>query len=129
MRISDWSSDVCSSDLKGACGSVRGEVPQHVLEDAAVEEIFQLVDGIDPAAGGEPLGLAVGAGEGDLDILARADVADAVDREGFRAVELERLKRHALGDLPEAHTPTAIGRQPCRESDCQYDWHTVIHEP
>src|SRR3546814_11490631 len=85
MRISDWSSDVCSSDLKGACGSVRGEVPQHVLEDAAVAEIFQLVDGIDPAAGGEPLGLAVGAGEGDLDILARADVADAVDREGFRA--------------------------------------------
>src|SRR3546814_4710218 len=99
MRISDWSSDVCSSDLKGACGSVRGEVPQHVLEDAAVEEIFQLVDGIDPAAGGEPLGLAVGAGEGDLDILARADVADAVDREGFRAVELERLTRHAFGEL------------------------------
>src|SRR3546814_11331680 len=67
MRISDWSSDVCSSDL------------------------------------GEPLGLAVGAGEGDLDILARADVADAVDREGFRAVELERLTRHAFGELQREH--------------------------
>jgi hypothetical protein len=26
------------------------ELPQHVGEDAAVEEIFELVDGIDPAA-------------------------------------------------------------------------------
>jgi hypothetical protein len=52
-----------------------GEVAQHVLQDAAVEEIFQLVDRIDPAAGLEGLGLAVGAGERDLDVLTRAEAS------------------------------------------------------
>ena len=40
------------------------QLAQDVLQDAAVEEIFEFVDGIDPAAGLELLGRAVGADEG-----------------------------------------------------------------
>src|SRR3546814_16415778 len=36
MRISDWSSDVCSSDLRHACRARHGRHLQHPCGDAAV---------------------------------------------------------------------------------------------
>src|SRR3546814_5688312 len=37
MRISDWSSDVCSSDLgKSECTSIAGEPPGHLVHKPAV---------------------------------------------------------------------------------------------
>src|SRR5688572_5018797 len=75
------------------------EFPQHILEDAAVEEIFQFVDGIDAAAGEEGFGAAVGAGEFDLNLLTRAEAADAGNGEGFVALEAERFAGHAVREL------------------------------
>src|SRR3546814_2131732 len=46
MRISDWSSDVCSSDL------VRPRAPDHQRIAAHGEHFFAVVGGLDP--GGEP---------------------------------------------------------------------------
>ncbi len=57
-----------------------GEVAQHVLQDAAVEEIFQLVDGIDAAAGLEGSVLPSARVSVDLDVLTRAQAGDAGDR-------------------------------------------------
>src|SRR3546814_4508370 len=47
MRISDWSSDVCSSDLRGAVGGDHF----HLIRDA---ELFQHIGGV---AKGGPIGL------------------------------------------------------------------------
>src|SRR3546814_2612181 len=33
MRISDWSSDVCSSDLQFSCGGDRAASGQHVIHE------------------------------------------------------------------------------------------------
>ena len=41
------------------------------MQDPAVEEVFELVGGIDPAQRGEGEGLAVGPGHLDLHVLAR----------------------------------------------------------
>ena len=38
------------------------QISQHIMQDAAVQEIFQLVDGIDAAACFEALNRSVGAG-------------------------------------------------------------------
>jgi hypothetical protein len=62
-------------------------------QDAAVEEIFELVDGIDPAARFErELGRSVGAGDVDGDHLARAQAGDILDRDRLVPVEAERLR-------------------------------------
>src|SRR6186713_2509480 len=84
--------------------SSGGQLAQNILQDAAVEEIFQLVDGVDPATGQEGLGRAVGAGEDHLDILARADLRDVLDGEALRSVQAERLARDAFGELKRQHT-------------------------
>src|SRR3546814_644789 len=139
MRISDWSSDVCSSDLAaldeariqkesgtrvkpgvtGGCqqwpehprlcdfaaflrrkrapsswreppfpsacvGRSGGQLAQHILKDAAVQEVIQFVDGIDAAERGEVEGRAVGALHDHLDILAGLQAGDILDGEGDR---------------------------------------------
>src|SRR3546814_20886502 len=53
MRISDWSSDVCSSDLQGARAAARGEAHRHLVRrfrarDAGVIDLAT-VDGRDLA--------------------------------------------------------------------------------
>src|SRR3546814_4681864 len=89
MRISDWSSDVCSSDLLGALpheagdtGGVADHVPAVVVELAADEEVA-----------GEHLLL-------DDDLLAALEVDDVLHRDD---------------DLVDAQ----IGRASCRERVCQ----------
>src|SRR3546814_9601954 len=39
MRISDWSSDVCSSDLLVSRNDVEAEVPHHLDEEALVRHV------------------------------------------------------------------------------------------
>src|SRR3546814_13732796 len=60
MRISDWSSDVCSSDLAVDAGEGRAEFGLDRVQRRAVEQAF--------------------AAPGDLDIIARRrDMLDLVD--------------------------------------------------
>src|SRR3546814_8559237 len=58
MRISDWSSDVCSSDLKGACA--LNLLEEHRRDDLIVEEggaaVGDLVLQRDPQMPGDRLG-------------------------------------------------------------------------
>ena len=68
----------------------RARLAQHVLEDAAAAEIFQLVGGIDPDPGREAEARPVGAGDLDRDLLARGELGDAEDGERLGAVELRR---------------------------------------
>src|SRR3546814_5246390 len=59
MRISDWSSDVCSSDLPEAAAELQ-----------------------DGAAVPSPAGCPVGRGEGEVDPLAHGEAIDALQQQG-----------------------------------------------
>src|SRR3546814_17950658 len=103
MRISDWSSDVCSSDLTLCVGDAAS-----AAEEVGIERRVVLVRLVDVAAGG--------VGLPDLD-----------QRVGLRA---PRLVEHAAGDgdalanglsggLPGWRPFIAeIGRASCRERVC-----------
>src|SRR3546814_2842254 len=41
MRISDWSSDVCSSDLTGYAGGIKGVTAAKVLEGRFPERVLE----------------------------------------------------------------------------------------
>src|SRR3546814_18398696 len=108
MRISDWSSDVCSSDLE----ILVVEEKRQILEYALKEELYNWRDDVRPKvygkfneknnAGGEwsvPRGqwLLPASGELSPALIARA-IAKRLDK----------------ADLPE------IGRASCRERVCPY---------
>src|SRR5690606_20200325 len=75
------------------------ELPQHVVEDAAVHIIFDLVRRIDAAERVEREGRAVGARNIDGYALTRLEVRDAGDREDIVARQTERLARLAVLEL------------------------------
>src|SRR3546814_9132657 len=82
MRISDWSSDVCSSDLHGPL------LVLHLLHDPLVHQAVQAL-GEDVAGDAEALGElleAAGADEGRADDHRRPPVAEDVDGARHRAV-------------------------------------------
>src|SRR3546814_1505446 len=97
MRISDWSSDVCSSDLLGAVGGDVVEMPRAIG--------LALVP--------RPLGR-------------ERDEFPAPVENAARAVMLEEERRVALDLLPLEHAgdrdavDRQIGRASCRERVCQY---------
>src|SRR3546814_7349422 len=97
MRISDWSSDVCSSDLRFRSGGrqLRAQLVERGEEVPAAERLR----GHD---GGGPAVL-----EGPRDLPGRREGADAdSDRPDLGGGE--------GGDEPQ------IGRASCRERVCQY---------
>src|SRR3546814_2437388 len=114
MRISDWSSDVCSSDLKADVALDPGPVAiarrilavaGHYL--AAFRALFQ--DDVDDA------GKSVRA------VLCRGTVAQHLD--AFDGADRDRADVHALGalaDLAERQHQREIGRASCRARGCQY---------
>src|SRR3546814_11551569 len=99
MRISDWSSDVCSSDLKDDLRRfdpmLRG---QHALEVAA-----------------ERIGIAVRFAQRRRGSLqrTRAWVVRVLVRS-----QLDQARRSIAP--PQRHQVMQIGRASCRESVCQY---------
>src|SRR3546814_11565039 len=112
MRISDWSSDVCSSDL-------RGEAPRVI---APVER-----------AGAEENSIGEGAREGAqrrFDVAVRKhheDLAFAVRNdlvEGEAAVALHRAPLAEREHAAEPHVGGTVGREigraSCRERVCPY---------
>src|SRR3546814_19208584 len=99
MRISDWSSDVCSSDLDNDNGR----------DDQSVDGLlYGLGIGYDIAVGGAVLGV-----EAELtDSTAKSDRHSYVDDFGFGRVDAGR--DIYVGARAE------IGRASCRERGCQY---------
>src|SRR3546814_17479029 len=99
MRISDWSSDVCSSDLGGELG-LQAALP---FDARNIAMLLERQEGV-PAA--------------DIDVVKggvddRAIVEDRADlpRDGLALLE-RRTRRQLIFDL-------AIGRASCRERVCQ----------
>src|SRR3546814_12317449 len=110
MRISDWSSDVCSSDLLEGAGGDFGAGLGHADDDGlapAAMAAFQRLThdlGITYALEG-----IIGAAISQLDNM----IDDVFNLVGINEVRHAELARHgfALGE---------IGRASCRERVCQY---------
>src|SRR3546814_2802669 len=96
MRISDWSSDVCSSDL-------------------TIEEAYEVSDAI---AGGDPAAIRDELGDLLLQVVFHSQIATDDGLFGFDDVanaisdKMERRHPHIFGN--------EIGRTSCRERVCQY---------
>src|SRR3546814_11891666 len=104
MRISDWSSDVCSSDL------ILIEVRKGNARRAAAAG--QVVDEL--VAHGIDVGGQVGAHIGEAAFIGRFALRIGITAAQIEldAVEIE------LGD--ELRVDQQIGRESCRERVCQY---------
>src|SRR3546814_6874937 len=102
MRISDWSSDVCSSDLDAVYDAVFARAG--MLRVYSLEELFDAAETLShyAAAGGEDAGearLAMVTNGGGLGVLA----TDALVDEGGKLAELAPETIAAL-DRSEEHT-------------------------
>src|SRR3546814_10962360 len=100
MRISDWSSDVCSSDLRARLAhpgeaAVAAEHPLHVARNLELAGRHAVHGGDAPAQHG--------------DLLQLADAGEALHQR-IEVLDLVRL------DVDEVE----IGRASCRERVCQY---------
>src|SRR3546814_7793826 len=110
MRISDWSSDVCSSDLPRSRAVARGE--QHLLP----EQGRAAVRGIDPPA------CLDGAFPAEIIKASLRDTADA--RTGQRD-----LRRHLRGGARDFDGAAWTGQDRCRcggkdKRQCRSEEHT-----
>src|SRR3546814_20609921 len=110
MRISDWSSDVCSSDLL-----IWGDA---FLSPGGPEEVRAIVSGLD-LEDGEVLDIGCGTG-GPAIVLARDKGArvNAVDIEP-RLLERERCFAEKAG-VADRVAFRPLGSESCRERVCWY---------
>src|SRR3546814_10939922 len=93
MRISDWSSDVCSSDLSGAVALDR------LAEDPSIHLL--LTDVVMPEMTGPELALAARDVRPGLSVMFTTGYAGSVEDAGGRGAEL-------LGTTPILHKPFPI---------------------
>src|SRR3546814_1451689 len=101
MRIRDWSSDVCSSDLIGPAIAA-------VLSDTQVIEIMVNPDGV----------LRLDRlGEGRVDTGNRLEAAEA---ERIIRLVASHVRAEVHGNAPIVSAELQIGRASCRERVCQY---------
>src|SRR3546814_3222257 len=115
MRISDWSSDVCSSDLEVARGRELTElVTDHLFGDRDRNELLSIVDVERQADELRQDGAAARPG---LDRLAGTAVLSA-----FGLLEKAELDERAFPDgTSHFRLPLLlIGRASCRDSVCQF---------
>src|SRR3546814_11345325 len=105
MRISDWSSDVCSSDLPVAAAPARRRV-----DDACIP-----VQGRRGAQG-----LVTSAWRPEKLAAEAAPAGTSLPGQGFRRSSSSTTKS---GD--HCWPPLEIGRAPCRERVLRYVWITV----
>src|SRR3546814_18637477 len=111
MCISDWSSDVCASDLSGPEGSSRNEIPVRVAvpishpTDRRAEAGRKSRSGCLPAPRIASMSDATSERE-----------ADSPPRDGLYRVLARKYRPSTLAAL----VGQAIGRASCRERVCQY---------
>src|SRR3546814_5583975 len=111
MRISDWSSDVCSSDLRRVPMPRTGQVPGDFQSDSErappVVDIRKADDPVEQGAKDEHLTA--------MDRIARpCDLEMAIHRFFADTENARRLARRLAAGRPK------IGRASCRERVCQY---------
>src|SRR3546814_13727067 len=117
MRISDWSSDVCSSDLRQAAGGEAGaeRLREQRRRAATVVAERQCLRAAPPGqtAEGAPEGIGVPLRDRRPDGAAQVVLAQY---RGIEAVWRQRIVRQR----PQ------IGRASCREGVCQYGETPVV---
>src|SRR3546814_11666822 len=119
MRISDWSSDVCSSDLLSSYSSRIGEWPHKIEYSAAADRSS---DGCNATERGM---MALRKKETDADVCQRFFGQLSRTRK-IDAQRLQRIGSACLGRscaitvLGHRHATGEIGRASCRERVCQY---------
>src|SRR3546814_8361552 len=96
MRISDWSSDVCSSDLSATATTWRSEAATAMQVTAADLLRLGVIDGIVE----EPIGGA--------------------HRDPIKAIKSLSVAINEELDQLSVQSPVQIGRASCRERVCQY---------
>src|SRR3546814_19532293 len=111
MRISDWSSDVCSSDLHVEGGTA--ELPGVQRRDEVVLHQVLAAPGIDEA--GSP---------GELREQAPVQDAGGLGRQRQQADKDLDLRQQRGEDVRPA--VAEIGRATCRERVCQYAYISVV---
>src|SRR3546814_2432841 len=105
MRISDWSSDVCSSDLKLA-GVSDPETKRKTIGGLFID-VFE--------EEARKIGGAEFLAQGTL----YPDVIESVSFHGGPSVTIK--SHHNVGGLPaRMNMKLEIGRASCRERECQY---------
>src|SRR3974390_3157669 len=86
------------------CIALSGEPPQHVLQDAAVSEVIELIGGIDPADQRHALEPAIGGHDLPLQPLMRLEIAmQAANGDLLVTAQSERLPRSALFEHQRNH--------------------------
>src|SRR3546814_16035090 len=129
MRISDWSSDVCSSDLEGDVEKMRRvfhpcchlySAPDGALDDSDLESYLARV-----ASRESPLALKQKRYDAILSIDCTAEGAAFVRLRTARAPRLytdylSLLKIDGRWQIVAKTFGREIGRASCRESVCQY---------
>src|SRR3546814_16870931 len=118
MRISDWSSDVCSSDLRPHVDRAAERLTDQrrvgrLVDDCAIQEFGRILVELDTAiVARRHLFAAVEQRRGAIggEAAARPDIGAAV--EALRRQTREARQRFV--DRPQ------IGRASCRERVCQY---------
>src|SRR3546814_13932929 len=104
MRISDWSSDVCSSDLEAELARSRAAAARGASGEANPQQVAEgLVAVIERTEHGEAVIFTV-----DIDPALRLPIEDSDLAEMLGAL-VENAARHAK-----------IGRASCRGRVCQY---------
>src|SRR3546814_17850427 len=105
MRISDWSSDVCSSDLFGALDLFA---PQVLKPESTRWRIALLA-----ASRGQPMTSSPAAGAATLDVRAREPAGPALQVSGFRALgDQDRSE-----ERPAGQEGVSTGRHRCARSN------------
>src|SRR3546814_20520841 len=115
MRISDWSSDVCSSDLVDGNQSAATGLTT-VASGATLGGIGTIGGDVNVAAGG-----ALAAGSYDVGTLS---VNGSLSLAGTSLLDYEFGQSNIVGgplnDLVSVGGDLKIGRASCRERVCQY---------
>src|SRR3546814_16461406 len=111
MRISDWSSDVCSSDL----------TPEHNFGPAALSNGIKVTPFARRLAAERSIDLATVAGSGPNGRIVADDIRDAEPPVlQVSAAATSSLAAGAKLDQVKALYADKIGRASCRERVCQY---------
>src|SRR3546814_21012962 len=123
MRISDWSSDVCSSDLATPLEHVPGYYREELAHLAATERVVHLIDIV--------LRRTSLAFVGGMTPETLREITDAVaDALGWDAERRDPEVARTVEVLRTApRVELEIGRPACRDRGCQYVSISVVALP
>src|SRR3546814_15650306 len=110
MRISDWSSDVCSSDL-------RGQVTQAVVYDPSRNELFTASRGSGTFLNDRRVRVSGRSRYGEALLGAHWPKSGDIDAGGGR---FRQLAEGCTGVRRLGSTVLELGRASCRERVCLY---------